>query len=486
MPRSLLPSHRSQMVGFLEEFDHYSSLAKLVSIYQATNRTAFNWTDSRVVEWEKFAELARYEPESQKPTVKTLLMVAYSVIIIMSLFGNVLVCHVVLKNKRLHSATSLFIVNLAVSDIMIMLLNTPFTLVRFVHSTWIFGKAMCHISRFVQYCSLHVSTLTLTAIALDRHQVLLNPLKQRMSLTKGALSISVIWLMATCFSLPHAIYQKLFQYNYGDLHAPGQEAVAPQRHRRRHCAAVHHPLQEQEEKHQDAGAGGGGLCHLLVPSQLLCGAHLQSEHQGKELPLLRPALVRHEQHLLQPFHLLLAERELPLGAQVPALPVPEGAPGSRQRTAARGRVLPRGVDGAGRVREGSCLADRLLHCEHPDSQHRPVSRGPSEKGGDVLSPLTSSSSLDPTRPRPCSAGVHCRSCRSRQQSGARQQKWMTVLRHFMGKRNIIWKWECQAACRWVQALPFLRVEQGQFSVAEHHCEFLKVLKASVSNEHHLI
>ncbi|KAJ1197148.1 hypothetical protein NDU88_001010 [Pleurodeles waltl] len=86
--------------------------------------------------------------------------------------------------------------------------------VRFVNSTWMFGKAMCHVSRFVQYCSLHVSTLTLTAIALDRHQVILNPLKPRMSLTKGVLSISIIWVMATCFSLPHAIYQKLFQFNY--------------------------------------------------------------------------------------------------------------------------------------------------------------------------------------------------------------------------------------------------------------------------------
>ncbi|KAM9126666.1 G-protein coupled receptor 83-like [Pangshura tecta] len=213
------PLHQSlpyfpQVTGVLEAFDHSSSLVNLMSIYQAANRTAFNWTDSRIVEWEKFAELAKYEPESQKPTVKALLVVAYSVIIIISLFGNMLVCHVVIKNKRTHSATSLFIVNLAVSDIMITLLNTPFTLVRFVNSTWVFGKAMCHISRFVQYCSLHVSTLTLTAIALDRHQVILNPLKQRMSLTRGALSISVIWLMATCFSLPHAIYQKLFQYNY--------------------------------------------------------------------------------------------------------------------------------------------------------------------------------------------------------------------------------------------------------------------------------
>lgn len=40
-----------------------------------------------------------------------------------------------------------------------------------MNSTWVFGKGMCHISRFAQYCSLHVSALTLTAIAVDRHQV---------------------------------------------------------------------------------------------------------------------------------------------------------------------------------------------------------------------------------------------------------------------------------------------------------------------------
>lgn len=73
---------------------------------------------------------ARYEVESQSRMVKALLIVAYSVIICISLFGNVVVCHVVFKNKRMHSATSLFIANLAVADIMITLLNTPFTLVR--------------------------------------------------------------------------------------------------------------------------------------------------------------------------------------------------------------------------------------------------------------------------------------------------------------------------------------------------------------------
>ena len=70
----------------------------------------------------------KYETESQNHTVKALLIVAYSIIIIISLFGNILVCHV-LKNKRMRSVTSLFIVNLAIADIMITLLNTPFTLV---------------------------------------------------------------------------------------------------------------------------------------------------------------------------------------------------------------------------------------------------------------------------------------------------------------------------------------------------------------------
>ncbi|NXW63804.1 GPR83 protein, partial [Eurystomus gularis] len=176
----------------------------------------FSWDNDSLADWQSFVGRSRYGAESQSITVKALLITAYSFIIVFSLFGNILVCHVVIKTKRMHSATSLFIVNLAVADIMITLLNTPFTLARFVNSTWIFGKGMCHVSRFAQYCSLHVSALTLTAIAVDRHQVIMHPLKPRISTAKGAIYISVIWIMAACFSLPHAIYQRLFTFEYSE------------------------------------------------------------------------------------------------------------------------------------------------------------------------------------------------------------------------------------------------------------------------------
>ncbi|XP_035516739.1 probable G-protein coupled receptor 83 [Morone saxatilis] len=185
---------------------------------QLNNRTTgfflLDFDDGMLEDWRSLASKKRRGGESQDGSVKALLVAAYSLIILISLFGNTLVCHVVVKNKRTQSATSLFIMNLAVADIFITVLNTPFTLVRFVNSTWVFGRTMCHISRFVQYCSLHVSTLTLTAIALDRRQVILHPLRPRMSLAQGGVWVAVIWIMASCFSLPHAIYQKLLTFTY--------------------------------------------------------------------------------------------------------------------------------------------------------------------------------------------------------------------------------------------------------------------------------
>ncbi|NXA48259.1 GPR83 protein, partial [Nothocercus julius] len=189
-----------------------SSLEELFEIRNISS--FFSWDNYSLADWQSFVGRSRYGAESQNLTAKALLIAAYSIIIVCSLFGNVLVCHVVVKNKRMHSATSLFTVNLAVADITITLLNTPFTLARFVNSTWIFGKGMCHVSRFAQYCSLHVSALTLTAIAVDRHQVIMHPLKPRISTAKGVIYIFVIWIMAACFSLPHAIYQKLFTFEY--------------------------------------------------------------------------------------------------------------------------------------------------------------------------------------------------------------------------------------------------------------------------------
>lgn len=207
LPYVSKPFRRTDVVNSSDIFSAFYGFPNISSLFNG---------DINIDDIGDFENNTKYEAESQSSTVKALLIVAYSVIIVISLFGNILVCHVVIKNKRIQSATSFFIVNLAVADIMITLLNTPFTLVRFVSSTWVFGKLMCHVSRFVQYCSVHVSVLTLTAIALDRHQVIMHPLKPRMSTVKGIICIIFIWFMASGFSLPHAVCQKLERFYIGN------------------------------------------------------------------------------------------------------------------------------------------------------------------------------------------------------------------------------------------------------------------------------
>uniref|UniRef100_A0A8C7LD18 G-protein coupled receptors family 1 profile domain-containing protein n=1 Tax=Oncorhynchus kisutch TaxID=8019 RepID=A0A8C7LD18_ONCKI len=101
----------------------------------------------------------KYGTESQNSTTETLLIIAYS-------------CCLPHCDKEADAFCHMFfIINLSVADLMITLLNTPFILARFVKSTWVFGKTICHVSRFMQYCSVHLSVLSLVSFALDRHQV---------------------------------------------------------------------------------------------------------------------------------------------------------------------------------------------------------------------------------------------------------------------------------------------------------------------------
>ncbi|TKS68172.1 putative G-protein coupled receptor 83 [Collichthys lucidus] len=109
---------------------------------QLDNRTSgfflLDFDEGMLEDWRSLASKKRSGGESQDGRVKALLVAAYSLIIVISLFGNTLVCHV----------------------------------------------------------------------------VILHPLRPRMSPTQGGVWVAVIWIMASCFSLPHAIYQKLLTFAY--------------------------------------------------------------------------------------------------------------------------------------------------------------------------------------------------------------------------------------------------------------------------------
>lgn len=146
--------------------------------------------------------------------VQSLFIFVYSLIFIIGLFGNVLVCFVVFRNRLMQSVTNLFITNLAMSDILLCILAVPFTPTYTFLRRWIFGTVLCHLVPYAQGVSVYTSTLTLTAIAIDRFFVIIYPFQQRMKLIACIAIILVIWIISLMLTLPYGLYMQVARLNF--------------------------------------------------------------------------------------------------------------------------------------------------------------------------------------------------------------------------------------------------------------------------------
>ncbi|GFS75790.1 probable G-protein coupled receptor 83 [Nephila pilipes] len=109
----------------------------------------------------------------------------------------------------MRSSTYVFIANLALSDILMTVLNIPFNVARILLDDWPFGSFMCSFVPLVQVTSVYVSTFTMTCIAVDRYRIISKPLEPRLRSMQAIKIIVCVWLLALLLSLPHAIFNKI-------------------------------------------------------------------------------------------------------------------------------------------------------------------------------------------------------------------------------------------------------------------------------------
>lgn len=92
---------------------------------------------------------------------------AYGLIIVLSFFGNLLVCRVCLQNM---TRTNALIMSLAASDLLMTIFNIPFNYFRIAHYSWPFGTVMCFLVNYVQHLVVYISSYTMAIIAIQRYQ----------------------------------------------------------------------------------------------------------------------------------------------------------------------------------------------------------------------------------------------------------------------------------------------------------------------------
>ncbi|XP_041367068.1 G-protein coupled receptor 54-like [Gigantopelta aegis] len=135
--------------------------------------------------------------------------VVWSIITSVGSVGNV----IVIQTMYFHgdrSATSYYIINLALTDLAFILIVVPFTLSMFITHDWLFGNGICKLVMYMIYVTLQATCLTLTAMAIDRYFAIVHPIKSINSRTpQMSIMISVgIWVASLCLSIPFLLFNK--------------------------------------------------------------------------------------------------------------------------------------------------------------------------------------------------------------------------------------------------------------------------------------
>lgn len=125
-----------------------------------------------------------------------------SLFIFVAVFGNVLVCVAVFKDRRLRHRTYAFIVSLAIADLLVALLVMTFAVVNDILNKWLFGPVFCNIWISSDINCSTASILNLCAISLDRYIHIKDPYKYKTFMTKKmmVIMISTVWILSLTLS----------------------------------------------------------------------------------------------------------------------------------------------------------------------------------------------------------------------------------------------------------------------------------------------
>ena len=77
--------------------------------------------------------------------VRAVIISFYLVIFALGFFGNLLVILVVARNRAMQTPTNIFIVNMALSDVLMCLFAVPFTPLHSFMDSWVFGAVLCKL-----------------------------------------------------------------------------------------------------------------------------------------------------------------------------------------------------------------------------------------------------------------------------------------------------------------------------------------------------
>ena len=201
-------SNASLHVQFVDEVINLAIPEEQLGVIPSPPPGPMNVTDGNLSA--EHVDLASiFGPKRQELTKVIPITVVYCIIFVTGIVGNISTCLVIARNKYMQTATNYYLFNLAIADLLVLVLGLPQETYTFWSAyPWIFGETFCVIRIMVAETSTYASILTITSFTIERYVAICYPMKAQTmsSLSRAIKVIILIWIISAVCSVP-VVYQ---------------------------------------------------------------------------------------------------------------------------------------------------------------------------------------------------------------------------------------------------------------------------------------
>ncbi|KAF4100641.1 hypothetical protein G5714_018837 [Onychostoma macrolepis] len=173
-------------------------------------------------------------------------IVFYTIIVLLGTTGNSLVIWVAGFRMK-PTVTNVWLVNLAVADLIFCLTRAISLTKSIFFDYWPFGVFLCKFNGFFKYANMFCSVFLLAVISVDRALCVCHPVltRERRTLCAARVVSVGVWIVAVMFSSPYFVYRQVF---------PGKNNLS-------HCSF----------KEKGAEAGDNSAKYVYYCIRFICG-----------------------------------------------------------------------------------------------------------------------------------------------------------------------------------------------------------------------
>ncbi|XP_044074461.1 neuromedin-U receptor 1-like isoform X2 [Siniperca chuatsi] len=130
----------------------------------------------------------------------------YLTIFMVGVLGNFLTCAVILRYRVMQTPTNYYLLSLAVSDLLVLLLGMPLELYELWQNyPFVLGEGGCYFKTFLFETVCFASILNVTALSMERYLAVVHPLKVKYMTTHAHVKrvIFILWVLSMLCAVPN-------------------------------------------------------------------------------------------------------------------------------------------------------------------------------------------------------------------------------------------------------------------------------------------